>query len=439
MHGSLDDGPEEAVVVRLAHRDVPVIGDGGEGAPRGERLRQRHVGARVHEPERLLNPLVGGEAAAHALLRELEQLEAQHVVERAGRRVALNRRVHSGGHTTVRPEMATFDQLSPEQRAIVELVLRQGKTYAELSDMLDLPEGRVRELARDALVELAPVSVRGVEEDWRGQLADYVLGQQSGPEATATKGHLRRSEAARSWARSLLDSLEQFYENGSVPAIPDGERGRRAAAAAPREPREPREPRSAMGGRLAPTADRRWLMAGAAALIVILLAVVIWPIGALTGDDDDKSSGDTSSSGTQGQNQSQQNATGQTSGQPAGIAIVVQRNGKKQLLVQATSLTPSGQSEGYYVWLYNSPNDAKSLGGQVTDQNGNYQAIGPLPADFKSYKFIDVSRQQIANSGTVKHSGESVLRGKMPVLKKADVQNGKTAAIGQTVLKPPAG
>ena len=91
----------------------------------------------------------------------------------------------------------------------------------------------MRELARDALVELAPVSVRGVEEDWRGQLADYVLGQQSGPEATATKGHLRRSEAARSWARSLLDSLEQFYENGSVPAIPEGERGRRAAARGP--------------------------------------------------------------------------------------------------------------------------------------------------------------------------------------------------------------
>ena len=329
--------------------------------------------------------------------------------------------------------MATFDQLSPEQRAIVELVLRQGKSYAELSDMLNLPEGRVRELARDALVELAPVSVRGVEEDWRGQLADYVLGQQSGPEATATKGHLRRSEAARSWARSLLDSLEQFYENGSVPSIPDGERGRRAAAAAPREPREPR---SAMGGRLAPTADRRWLMAGAAALIVILLAVVIWPVGALTGDDDDNSSAD---SGSGSQKATQQPATGrQASGQPAGIAIVVQRNGKKQLLVQAASLTPSGQSEGYYVWLYNSPSDARSLGGQVTDQNGNYQAIGPLPADFKKYRFIDISRQQIASGGTVKHSGESVLRGKMPTLKTSSAQNGKTAAIGQTVLKPPA-
>ena len=136
--------------------------------------------------------------------------------------------------------MATFDQLSPEKRAIVELVLQQGKTYPELADMLGMPESRVRELARDALVELAPVSVRGVEDDWRGQLADYVLGQQAGPEATATKGHLRRSEAARSWARSLLDSLEQLYANGSVPAIPEGERGGRgsrrpptAAAAAP--------------------------------------------------------------------------------------------------------------------------------------------------------------------------------------------------------------
>jgi len=331
--------------------------------------------------------------------------------------------------------MATFDQLSPEQRAIVELVLRQGKTYGELSDMLNLPEGRVRELARDALVELAPVSVRGVEEDWRGQLADYVLGQQSGPEATATKGHLRRSEAARSWARSLLDSLDQFYENGSLPAIPEGERGRRAAAAA--APREPREPRSAMGGRLAPTADRRWLMAGAAALIVILLAVVIWPIGALTGGDDNKS---TASSDNGSQNSAQQTTTGQqaNTGQPAGIAIVVQRNGKKQLLVQAARLAPSGQSEGYYVWLYNSPTDAKSLGGQVTDQNGNYQAIGPLPADFENYKYIDISRQQVGQSANVKHSGDSVLRGAMPKLKQSTAQNGKAAAIGQTVLTPPA-
>ena len=329
--------------------------------------------------------------------------------------------------------MATFDQLSPEQRAIVELVLRQGKTYDELAEMLNLPEGRVRELARDALVELAPVSVRGVEEDWRGQLADYVLGQQSGPEATATKGHLRRSEAARSWARSLLDSLEQFYENGSVPAIPEGERGRRAAAAAAAAPR-----RSEGGGALAAAGDpvmRRRLLAAGAAVLALLLIVLVWPIGLLTGSDDKSTAGGSPQPTAKSNTGTQQTAA---NGQPAGIAIVVERSGKKQLLVQATRLAPSGQSEGYYVWLYNSPSDAKSLGGQVTDQQGNYQAIGPLPADFANYKYIDVTRQKVGKTANVKHTGQSVLRGAMPKLKKSTAKPGKAAAIGQTVLTPPA-
>src|SRR4051794_41205011 len=99
--------------------------------------------------------------------------------------------------------MATFDKLSAEQRAIIELVLQRGKSYAELSDLLAMPETRAQELARDALVSLSPVSAKRVEDDWRGQLADYVLGQQTGPESTATRGHLRRSEAARTWSRSL--------------------------------------------------------------------------------------------------------------------------------------------------------------------------------------------------------------------------------------------
>jgi len=321
--------------------------------------------------------------------------------------------------------MATFDQLSPEQRAIVELVLRQGKTYDELADMLNMPEGRVRELAREALVELAPVSVRGVEDDWRGQLADYVLGQQSGPEATATKGHLRRSEAARSWARSLLDSLEQFYENGSVPAIPAGERKGRRPAPTEREP-------SARPA-LAPVGDpvmRRRLLAGAGALLLVLLIVLVWPVGLLTGNDDSSSADQTSSTGG---GQSRQTSA---NGQAAGIAIVVQRGDKKQLLVQAANLAPSGQSEGYYVWLYNSPDDARSLGGQVTDQQGNYQAIGNFPADYQQYRYIDVTRQRIGKDPDVQHSGESVLRGTMPKLRNSTSK--KAAAIGQTVLRPPA-
>jgi Anti-sigma-K factor rskA/Sigma-70, region 4 len=329
--------------------------------------------------------------------------------------------------------MATLDQLSAEQRAIVELVLQQGKTYEELADMLGMPEARVRELARGALVELAPVSVRAVEEDWRGQLADYVLGQQSGPEAAATKGHLRRSEAARSWTRSLLDSLDQLYPNGSMPAIPEGERGRRAAAAR-------KEPASGLAAPTDPVVKRRRLLAAAGALAaLVLLGVLVWPGGVLTGGDDDEPAAE-QTAGAQGENSSQNagQSAGQSSGAPAGIAIVVEQNGKRQLLVQAARLDPSKEREAYEVWLYNSAGDARSLGGQVTDQQGNYQAIGPLPAGFDRFRFIDISREPLDQQRG--HSGASVLRGRMPKLRAAQPQGDqKTAVLGQSVLAPPAG
>src|SRR3954454_14895989 len=123
--------------------------------------------------------------------------------------------------------MATFDQLAADQRAIIEIVLRQDRSYEEIGEMLDLPSARVRELARDALGELAPFTADFVDSQWRGQLADYVLGQQAGPEAQATRGHLRRSEPARIWAYSLLDALDDFYGDGRRPEIPVGEAGAR--------------------------------------------------------------------------------------------------------------------------------------------------------------------------------------------------------------------
>ena len=327
--------------------------------------------------------------------------------------------------------MATFDQLSPEQRAIVELVLRQGKTYDELSDMLSLPESRVRELARDALVELAPVSVRGVEEDWRGQLADYVLGQQSGPEATATKGHLRRSEAARSWARSLLDSLEQLYENGSVPAIPEGERGRAAKRATAAEPAgAARSPLAAAGDPVM----RRRLLAGAGALVLLLLVVLVWPVGVLTGGDD--GSADSAGDGSQ---QASQKSGGDTpvNTQTRGQAIIAEQGGKPLIVVQAIGLEPSGENTAYEVWLYNSKNDRTSLGGQVTDAQGNFAVSQQLPAGYEKFKFVDVTSATVDGQNLT--PGASVLRGILKLRDKPVIRGkGKNRAklLGQIELVP---
>jgi Sigma-70, region 4 len=324
--------------------------------------------------------------------------------------------------------MATFDQLSDEQRAIVELVLRQGKSYDELSDMLGLPETRVRELARDALVDLAPITARGVEEDWRGQLADYVLGQQAGPEATATRGHLRRSEAARSWTRSLLDALEQLYPNGNVPAIPDGERGRRGAAAAPSPGGSSRtlSPPGAAG------VGRRRLLAAAGVLVLILVVVLLWPVGLLTGGDDEEPS--QASSGPQ------QNAGGDEAPIPTrteGQAIIARQQGATQILVTASGLEPSTQNTAYQVYLANSEEDRRSLGATVTDQQGNLQAGAPLPRNFEDYEFIDLASVTVRGQGQNQRfeEGPTVLRGLLE-LRDRPITRNRITLLGEIRLRP---
>jgi Anti-sigma-K factor rskA len=308
--------------------------------------------------------------------------------------------------------VATFDQLSAEQRAIVELVLQRGKDYDELSDVLAMPEARVRELARDALVDLAPVSAKRVEEDWRGQLADYVLGQQTGPEATATRGHLRRSEPARTWARSLLDSLDQLYDNGSMPAIPEGERPTRAR-------REPGAPGGVPGAEI--LRRRRGLAAAGALVAVALVAILLWPIGLLTGDDDDGGGSD-------------QAAVPAATGTPAGAAVVLGQGKQRAVQVQATGLVPSTKQFAYQFWLYDSKGNARSLGAQVTDKNGTLQAVGSLPDGFEKYRYFDLSQEPIG--GPKGHSGQSVLRGRIPPLSKPGASN-KVTRLGQVVLSPP--
>jgi Sigma-70, region 4 len=315
--------------------------------------------------------------------------------------------------------MATFDQLSDEQRAIIELVLQQGKSYDELSDMLGMPEARVRELARDALVELAPLSARHVEQDWRGQLADYVLGQQAGPEATATRGHLRRSEAARSWTRSLLDALEQLYPDGDLPAVPDGERGsRRAPTAAPPDG--------------AAAARRRRLIPAAGVAVLILLALLVWPIGLLTGGDDDEEPSQAS------------NGAQATAGEEApiptqmqGQAIIARQEGQTQVLVTATGLEPSTQNTAYQVFLSNGDEDRRSLGATVTDEQGNLRAGAPLPENFRDYEFVDLTSVTVAGQGNNQRfeDGPVVLRGLLELRDNPVTRQGITL-LGEVRMRP---
>ena len=327
--------------------------------------------------------------------------------------------------------MATFDQLAADQRAIIEIVLRQGRSYDEIGEMLDLPPTRVRELARDALGELAPHTAEFVDPQWRGQLADYVLGQQTGPEAQATKGHLRRSEPARIWAYSLLDALDDFYGD-ERPDIPVGEAGARprsrAAAAAtngegpaPSPLAGPRRSRGGDGGTLSQAARsalmRRRILAGLAGLVVLALLV----FGAIKifggGSSDNKKTATTAAktstsstpAGGQGQIVAQAvlNPIGK-SFKGSGAAFVYM-SGQQAFAILRAKLPPSTGANKYVLWLYDGTKNYYPLAADVTDKQGNFQGAAQLPSNWTNYKFLDLTYQPTTKNKTT--HGTSVMRG----------------------------
>jgi hypothetical protein len=343
--------------------------------------------------------------------------------------------------------MATFDQLPAEQKAIIELVVQRGRSYQALADALQISQTRVRELARDALVELSPRTAARVDGEWRGQVADYLLGQQSGPESTATRSHLKRSESARSWAFSVLDSLDSLFGEGERPEVPEPgdedaaprRRERKAAAAVPVPERKPepkpeparkeplRKPESAPraargGGALSPAAQsalrRRRLIGGLGTLLVV--GAVVAAILVLTGGDDNNkktsSSGTTSTTATPAKvlGQLPLKGLGRYAKSAQGIAVIAQRGNTPQLIMQA-QLPPSQRRQAYEVWLYNSVTDAVSLGASTANSKGQFQGQGQLPANWRRYKSVDVSLETIDSN--LKHSGNSVLRGALADLK----------------------
>ncbi|HEX4734584.1 MAG TPA: sigma factor-like helix-turn-helix DNA-binding protein [Thermoleophilaceae bacterium] len=324
--------------------------------------------------------------------------------------------------------MATFDQLAADQRAIIEIVLRQDKSYEQIGEMLDLPPARVRELARDALAELAPHTAEFVDPQWRGQLADYVLGQQTGPEAQATRGHLKRSEPARIWAYSLLDALGDFYGDGSRPEIPVGEAGSRARgrerAAGSNGDTAPASPLAAKPGRGGLSAQaqsalmRRRILGGAGAVVLIAL-LIFGGIKIFGGDDNNgsKNASNTSTSSTssttaqQGQGQVVAQAVLSPIGKSfkgTGAALVYQ-SGNQALAVVRAKLPPSTGKNKYVLWLYNSNKQLVPLAADVTDKQGNFQGAAGLPNGWQNYRFIDVTYQPTAGKN-VGH-GRSVMRG----------------------------
>ena len=73
--------------------------------------------------------------------------------------------------------MSRLDDLPPDQRAALSLLLLQGKNYAEVAKLLHIGERAVHDRAHAALAVLAPREARALSAERRDEIGDYLLGQ----------------------------------------------------------------------------------------------------------------------------------------------------------------------------------------------------------------------------------------------------------------------
>jgi hypothetical protein len=266
--------------------------------------------------------------------------------------------------------MSRLDDLPPDQRAVLLLLVQQGKSHAEIADMLAIPESAVRDRAHaalDALTNDAP----------------------STETAAASTDH------------------------GQVPVTPSLPPPR-----ARRPPPSPRPPLGSDASSLAQTARARRAGALLLGAIVIAIVVVIVVLSS-SGGSSHKSSG-TASTTTSGSKTS--TAAGEphidkqlnlVSPDPAskavGLVEVLSEGSKRAFLVTAEHLPPTENGFFYAAWLYNSPSEARVLGrAPNVTSNGRLQAVGSLPANAGKFRQMLITKE---TSTKPRHPGPIVLNG----------------------------
>src|SRR3712207_5084071 len=104
--------------------------------------------------------------------------------------------------------MSRVEELPPDQKAALQLLVKQGKSYDDIASLLRIEPSAIRERARAALDTLGPEE--GPEDlplERQDEIADYLLGQQTASERARTREFLQGSGPGRAWARTVAGEL----------------------------------------------------------------------------------------------------------------------------------------------------------------------------------------------------------------------------------------
>lgn len=286
--------------------------------------------------------------------------------------------------------MARFEDLPADQKAVLQLLLKQGKSYDDLSSLLRTSGDAVRDRALAALDSLGPDDQPPLEPGRQEEISDYLLGQQSATRRAATRDYLGGSASGRAWARVVAAELRPIAGE-NMPDIPaEGVEIEEAfdALQARQRAKVERERSSRVGGIL--------LIAGGGIVIALIL------IALLGGGDDegDRANGRTTTTATSTTPGGQPEFERQINLRPAregsdalGTVFVLRQDGQRAYAIQAQGLGVA--SPRYVVWLYNSPSDVNFLGfAPPVESNGRLTAITPVPDNASKFKEIVISRER---------------------------------------------
>lgn len=369
--------------------------------------------------------------------------------------------------------MSRLQTLPPDQRAVLQLLLQKDRSYDEIAQLLRLDGQTIRARAHAAVATLGPDST-DLSEDQRGELTDFLLGEQTASSRAATRAFLEGSPAARAWARGATeelrplggDRLPEIPAEPPAPApaptpapepepepepvaeqappepdVPTPAPAPLAAAAAPEDdaPAVAPEVESAAPAKRTSRVGGFLLVFGIAAVVAVLLIV---GLRALSGDDDGDTSVATNPAPAPAVTPTEAApATTETSTTPSttattptvdaeiqmrpdgggdarATATLITQSGEEAIAIAGQNLQPTTNRAFYGLWFANSREDAVFLGyaPQVGD-NGRLRLFDALPetADPSQYDQIWLTREVVTEDTTTPtQPGDVALSGDLP-------------------------
>lgn len=324
--------------------------------------------------------------------------------------------------------MTTLEQLPPDQRAVLSLLLRQRKGYEEVATVLGISPEAVHDRAHAALAVLAPKQARLLDPDARERIGDYLLGQQDDGEAAATKTYLAGSTPAREWARALAVELVKLAAE-AVPEIPpareqagpSGEAGAAAMRAARVPATAPDASATTPASALRISRRGGAILLGAIVVIVAVVVTIVLSSGGSGGNQPATRSGEQASSTKSGATRKGGKGSGkaklekaaalkaaQPGGSAEGAALIASEGSKHALYLTAKGLAAT-EGFSYVVWLLPKTGQPIPFGRTPSvGAKGTLQAAEVLTQEPGTLSGVEITRETAAHPST---PGTVVLKG----------------------------